>query len=273
MPADFFEFLVTNPTYLLSVFFLILARVMPIVILLPFFGAKVLPNPARVGMSIAIALLMLPFIASLLTQPLTFDARLVALAFKEVVMGFLIGFLALAPFVAAQMAGMVIDHQRGSASLMVNDPTQSVQVSTMGLLYSYLMVVVFFWLDGPSLFFDALIKSYQMLPPDRLPSAALFQLDAPILKKLLSYLTYITALSCQMAAPSLLMILMSNVFLGIINRLAPQVQITFLGLSLNAYLGDLAMWAAWLFIVDRMGIESLKWMRELTNLLQSLVPA
>jgi type III secretion protein T len=134
-------------------------------------------------------------------------------------------------------------------------------------------VCIFFWIDGPFIFLDALVKSYAVLPPDMLPSPALLHLDSSFMKVVLGFLAYLTAISCQLAAPALIMILMSNVFLGIMNRLAPQVQITFLGLSLNAYLGDLALWAAWYFIIDRLGVEALKWMQNLTSLLESVVLA
>lgn len=269
MSQSFVTILVSNPSYLLSLFVLLMARIMPIVALVPFFGAKVLPNPAKITLSLCIATILYPFVMSHTKTPVAFNNELLFLVIKEVVIGLIIGFSALVPFTIAQMAGIVVDHQRGSASLMINDPTQSIQVSSLGLLYSYMMIAIFFWIDGPFIFLDGLVKSYHVLPPDTYPTHAFFAAGAPFTKMAFGLMTYLTALSCQMAAPSLLMILMSNVFLGIMNRLAPQVQITFLGLSLNAYLGDLALWAAWFFILDRLGIEALKWLQKMTTVIES----
>ncbi|MBJ7448903.1 MAG: flagellar biosynthetic protein FliR [Parachlamydiales bacterium] len=274
MTPNYLVAIAAKPLYFVSLFFLTLARIMPIVAMAPFFGAKVMPVRAKVGLSIALAAIFMPFLMHITKVELTFDSTLVAFAFKEIIIGFILGFLSTVPFSIAQMAGIVIDHQRGSSSLMVNDPTTSSQVSSIGLFYNYMMIVVFFSIDGPFLFLDSVMKSYQSIPPDIFPMASFFQLDSAFWTTIVGLLTYLTSLSCQMAAPSLLMILMSNVFLGIMNRLAPQVQITFLGMSLNAYLGDLALWAAWLLIIDRFGIEPLVWLKSLTSLIQTVaVPA
>ena len=47
----------------------------------------------------------------------------------------------------------------------------------------------------------------------------------------------IITIAIQLAAPALVAILMAEMFLGIANRLAPQVQIAFLGMSIKSLLG------------------------------------
>jgi type III secretion protein T len=59
-------------------------------------------------------------------------------------------------------------------------------------------------------------------------------------------------LSLKLAAPALVAILMAEMFLGIANRLAPQVQIAFLGMPLKSFLGLLLLFFGWFAILGDM---------------------
>jgi type III secretory pathway component EscT len=59
-------------------------------------------------------------------------------------------------------------------------------------------------------------------------------------------------------------------FLGIANRLAPQVQIVFLGMSLKSLLGLGLLWAGWFFILKQMANQSVLWLHDLEKVLQTM---
>lgn len=56
----------------------------------------------------------------------------------------------------------------------------------------------------------------------------------------------------KLAAPAIIAILMAEMFLGIANRLAPQVQIAFLGMPLKSFLGLLLLFVGWFAILGDM---------------------
>jgi type III secretory pathway component EscT len=66
-------------------------------------------------------------------------------------------------------------------------------------------------------------------------------------------------LSVEMAMPGLLIILMTDFFLGIANRLAPQVQITFLGMPLKSLLALMIVCFGWTVYVSHFNKQSLEW--------------
>jgi type III secretion protein T len=138
------------------------------------------------------------------------------------------------------------------------------------MLYNFVLIVLFFQIDGPFYFFDGVMQSYSLLPVDGIVPAHFFNLKHPVWEALLHLLTKFTALSIQLAAPSLLSILMAEMFLGIANRLAPQVQIAFLGMSLKSLLGIALLWAGWFFIMQQMAKQSLLWIKDLTQLVVSM---
>jgi type III secretory pathway component EscT len=60
---------------------------------------------------------------------------------------------------------------------------------------------------------------------------------------------------------------MTETFLGIANRLAPQVQIAFLGMSLKSLVGLGILCLAWFFILKQMNKLMFAWLEKLTSLM------
>jgi type III secretory pathway component EscT len=168
------------------------------------------------------------------------------------------------------MAGGLVDHQRGASALQVTDPTTQSQTGSIGLLYNYVLIAIFFSLNGPFYFLDGLASSYQLIPIDGLVNTALFSLKTPFWKQIFSLLNMMMTLSIQLSAPALVGIFLTDMFLGIANRLAPQVQIVFLGISLKSWVGIALMTAAWTLIIKVMGKEAIQWMKTLNQLIQGI---
>lgn len=258
-----------TPVGILSLFFLGLMRVAPLVAFVPFLGAK-LPAPVKMGLAISLTAILLPHIVMTHTTAVSFDLNYLGYTIKELFFGFIMALLAAFPFYIAQSAGSLIDFLRGSSALQVQDPFTQQQTSPIGILYNYTLIVLFFQIGGPFIFLNALISSYDVIPVDHLISTTFFSLNQPFWKLGLSLLTKLTAISVQLAAPSLVAILMAEMFLGIANRLAPQVQIVFLGMSLKSLLGLGLLFAGWFFILQQMSNQSLFWFSELDKVIQSI---
>jgi type III secretion protein T len=199
-----------------------------------------------------------------------FNTAYLGLVVKELMMGLILAMLAAIPFYFAQSAGVLIDFLRGSSSLGVTDPSTQTQATPIGLLYNYVLIVLFFEINGPFLFFDAVLLSYTVIPVDSFINPAFFNLEQPFWKMMLHLLTDFTAISIQLAAPALVAILMAEMFLGIANRLAPQVQIAFIGMALKSLLGIAMLWAGWFFILQQLGQQVLLWLKNLDRVLHTL---
>jgi len=254
---------------ILCLFFLAFMRLAPVVAAAPFLGGK-LPGAVKMGLLIALTAVILPFMAQHTTHTLDFNATYAGLLLKELLIGFFISFLAMLPFYIAESAGVLIDFLRGSSALMVTDPSTQAQVSPVGLLYNYILIVLFFEINGPYFFLNGVLDTYLIVPPDGWISSSFFQFHQPFWQSLWSVLTTFTMVSMQLAAPSLVAILMAEMFLGIANRLAPQVQIAFLGMSLKSLLGIALLFAGWFFILQQLSKQSLLWLKEISKILQGL---
>ncbi|MBU6445875.1 MAG: flagellar biosynthetic protein FliR, partial [Verrucomicrobia bacterium] len=204
-----------QPVTVLSLFFLTLARILPIIALAPFLGSRNISMIIRMMFGISLVAIFLPNNLFLAKGQLPFDVTFIFLLIKEILIGFVIGFFAAIPFYIAQMAGGLIDHQRGAASLQVTDPTTQTQTGPIGQLYNFVLIALFFSLGGPFLFLDGVANSYQLIPVDGWFSPTLFNWHTPLGKTIIGLFSTVMNLSIQLSAPALIGILLTDMFLGI----------------------------------------------------------
>lgn len=257
----------------LTLLFLFLARFLPIVAQAPFFGARVLPHPVKMTFAISMFVIFLPQLLAVTTAPVAFDSFLILLMMKELFIGVIIGFMVSMPFTVVQNAGIIIDHQRGGASLMVNDPTIQNQSSPLGTLFNFVMILIFWALNGPFLVIDLISTSYAMVPPNEFFSSSFFLPQTPFWLFMVQLFNKFMILSIQLATPALLAILMTDVFLGIANRLAPQVQITFLGMPLKSLLALVIVWAGFKLFNEEIAKQALMWINTIGRMIHMLNPS
>lgn len=257
-----------NPVAALSLLFLFFGRFMPIIALSPFFGSRVLPHPVKVTFALSMFVIFLPKILETTTRPIDFNLTLLMYMSKELLVGLLIGNIMSIPFVVVQSAGMLIDHQRGGSSLMVNDPTIQNQSSPLGTLFNMVLIYLFFTIEGPFMFLEVILQSYDFLPIDQFMNPNFFHTDSRSWAMLAQLLNQVMTLSIQFATPALIAILMTDSFLGIANRLAPQVQITFLGMPLKSLLGLYLVCQGWLLMVKQMRVTSIDWIQHTEEMIR-----
>jgi len=258
-----------TPEAFLAVLILFLCRFLPIIQMSPFFGSRTLPQPAKVAFALALFAVMLPTLLVNMSGPVYFNMNFFWLAIKEMFIGWSIGWLMSTPFSIVSTVGMLIDHQRGGASLMVNDPSIQNQSSSIGTLFNLVLIFVFYYVDGPFYFLNAITTSYEIMPPDELLSPKFFNKSNTFWETQISLLNKIMVLTVQIGAPPLIVQLMTDLFLGIANRLAPQVQITFLGLPLKSLLAILVIWMGWKAYNDQTVVLLFQWLEILRNAILS----
>ncbi len=265
-------FATQNFLAVMSLLFLFMARILPIIALAPFFGSKILPHPVKMTFALSLFVIFIPQLLLVTTTPLTFDWLLLILLMKELFIGFSMGFIISVPFTIVQNAGIIIDHQRGGASLMVNDPTIQNQSSPLGTLFNFVLIFIFFSLNGPFLFIDAITTSYEVIPPDQFFNTHFFLRGSGFWDLQLKLFNKMMIISIQLCTPALLAMLMTDVFLGIANRLAPQVQITFLGMPLKSLFALAVVCVGWKIFTDDLAKLAYDWINITKNMVTMFRP-
>ncbi len=270
-PADtYLSFILSRPlTDVWNIFLLGLARIVPAIAIAPFFGGKMIGDVVKVGLGVCVTFIFLPFLIALDPPAFPQDITFLLLMVKEIIIGSMLGLFIAIPFYYSQGAGALIDHQRGSQSLQVMDPTTQMQTSPTGTLYNDMMLVIFFSLSGPIFFFDGIFTSFSLVPLDSFFPPQFFSLSHPFWITMVGIFTTVVKIALQLSAPSLIGMLLSDLFLGIANRMAPQVQISFLLWSFKAFIGIAMLFLAWWLAIKQLDFQATSWLKSYAKIVRT----
>ena len=144
---------------------LILARAMPMVFLVPFFGGQQAPNELKMSLGLMFAILCWPLAQDSLTAPVPIYAfPFLLLMLKETLIGFAIGFANSHIFAALETAGRFIDTARGAAMSEVNNPQTRSRATPIGTVYNQLLGVLFMAMGGHYVLIETFCMSFASIP-------------------------------------------------------------------------------------------------------------
>ena len=205
-------------------FFLIFTRIAAALNLTPFLGGQALPGQIKVGLAVMIAALLFPGLnktAGAMPDNFFFYCGLLG---KEFLVGMIIGFISQMVFFGVQIAGTIIDTQRGLNQITYLAPELPGNVSATGNLQIQASIALFLVLGGHLFFIRSLGLSFLMIPPIQLPHMT------PGWEALAEEFTRISASSIrigvQLCAPVVLTIFLVDVSFGSIQKVASSLKIS-----------------------------------------------
>ncbi|EFR41018.1 MULTISPECIES: flagellar biosynthetic protein FliR [Selenomonas] len=216
----------------IAAFLLMLTRISGIFLISPFFGSMNIPMFFRVGIALAMSVVLFPVVDGLGT-PETPPSIIMfgAAVLGELFIGWLIGFVAYISFAAITMAGKVMDMQVGFAVVNVVDPTSGQQIPLIGSFLYNLAVIILLVTNGHHMLIAALVESFRAVP--------LAGLEANISLALIiaNFTGTIFLTGMKIAMPITFAILLTNVGLGILSRTMPQMNIFVVGIPMQLMIG------------------------------------
>ena len=219
----------SNFSQVLLIWALLMSRVLPLILLAPFIGGELVPAQVKLGVGLAFSLLLYPFVADTPIPP--GSIAFVLLLLKEVFIGTTIAYLASFAFEAARSAGTFVDTVSGANMATVFVP-QIQQQATLYADFKYqLTIVIFLALNGHHVVLQSLFLSFQSIPLNGWPRFAhgfwpLFQMIARMTADML-------IVAVALAAPATIATFLTDLTLGLINRVVPQIQVFFISMSVK----------------------------------------
>jgi flagellar biosynthetic protein FliR len=176
-----------------------------------------------------------------------------ALLIKEIIIGFIIGFLAQLPFYAFSSLGYFIDIFRGANLIEMLDPYFKQEVSLLGEFYFQLSIIIFLMIDGHHIFLSALANSYVLMPID---SFSLCICSNKLFIDQLIKATYsVIRISLQLGAPFMIVGFMMEILISLLNKISPYFNAFFYGMALKTSVGLLICIMTYYFLQHRIAIE------------------
>ncbi|MCH8917859.1 MAG: flagellar type III secretion system protein FliR [Alphaproteobacteria bacterium] len=222
LPADLFAF------------FLVFARIGSVMMMMPGFGERYVSPRFRLLLAGAITLLITPVIAGVLPPLPSSPLSLFVLLFGEIVVGLFFGTIGRIIMSALHTAGTVMSFQSGLANALTFDPVSSQQAAMFALFLSLAGILFVFVTDLHHLMLEAMVMSYSVLEPGTVPPIDDF---SQVITRLVAD-SFI--LGVQLAAPFITVGLVFYLGIGLLARLMPQIQIFFIALPVQIFLGFLA---------------------------------
>lgn len=216
-----------------QLFFLALTRVLAILIQVPVLAGPSVPNQIKIGLGVLVTIVILPWepLPPEATSWTTFAFGMAVI--RELIVGTLAGYAGALIFGVLQISGELMGQGSGFSAGRVLNPAMGASGSAMDQLFVLMAMLIFFVLNGHHAFLIGLQKTFVVVP-----------LNSPLPDFTLEILIRLAAgtmsAGVQLAMPVFGAVLLADLALGLLARVAPQMQVYFLGMPLKVGIGLLA---------------------------------
>ena len=201
---------------------------------LPVLGTRTVPTRVRIGLAAFVALAAqasLPAPAEVpLDSPLAF-----MLVLQQMVIGLALGFSVRVVFAAVEFAGEVIGLQMGLNFAGFFDPVSAASGTATSRFFGTTIAWLFIVSGGHLLVIAALVQSFDAFPVGPEPFAFLKAVQPQ------RWGSEIFALGLWIALPLVAMLLLVNLVLGLISRVAAQINVFSVGFPVTLGVGLVGM--------------------------------
>ena len=218
----------------LAAFIFPLARVLGLFSAGPVFSSLAIPQNIRLVAGVAVTLAIAPAIPPMPAIAAGSWVGLAVLA-QQVVIGILLGFSLRIAFVAVDVAGDLIGLQMGLSFAVFYDPAKAAQTAVITEFFSLLAVLLFLSLDGHLLMLSLLAQSFTLLPVSLAPFAAKGY------SVLLAWSATIFLAGVLLSLPLITALLIANIAMGVLTRVAPQLNLFAIGFPVTIMAGFLVI--------------------------------
>lgn len=205
-------------------------RVLAVFTTAPVFSSRAFPTRAKIALAFFVALATQ---ASLPDMPLIGfnDPQAMGAVVQQVGVGLAIGFVVRLVFSAVELAGEVVGFQMGLNFAAFFDPTLNAQSSAVARFFGQMTALLFVVMNGHLMVLAAVIQSFRSFPVDQnflesLGRMKLYQLGSDLF-----------ASALWIALPMVGMLMFANLALGVISRVAPQMNIFAVGFPITLVVG------------------------------------
>lgn len=209
----------------------VFARIGALMMLAPGIGDSFVPARARLMVSLFMAILIAPVVSATVPQLPTATPDMAFMLLKEILIGLSLGLGTRILFSALATAGAISGMQTGLSMATAFDPSQNQQGAVFGTLLALLGTTLIFATDTHHWFISGAVRSYaNFIPGAPLPLGDIAEFTIKAFSQAFS-------LAIQITAPLLLYGVIMNMAMGIVNRIAPAIQVFFIGQPIQVLLG------------------------------------
>jgi len=191
------------------------------------------------GMTVALTALLGPAYST--SMPHGMPANFVAAVAGELMIGLGIGLTLELIFEGARFAGQILGFQFGYSLVNVIDPQSQVEISVLNFFHYTILLLIFLQGDVHHWLFRILAHSFDAIPPGTVV------VSANAVSVLLRATGQVFLMGLQLAAPALMVTLITDISLAFMAKASPQLPVLSVGLPAKMLSGYAAIWSSVVF--------------------------
>jgi flagellar biosynthetic protein FliR len=241
MPPHGTDPLAQDWTGFLTAALLILVRVSSMFVFCPPFASKAIPVRIKVGLSLALTIVILPIGAATRTPPLSLSSVL-----GELAVGLLLGFCITLLQEAMSFAGYLLNLEFSFSLVNVMDPTSNVQTALMEQFTQLILVTVLFTGGYYRIVIEAFYRTLVAVPPGQA------RFDAMVAPMIVHMFGAILVSGLQLALPVMAATFLVQIVIALMGRISPSLPVMVVGVpikTLTGYvvlIGSLGLWPSFI---------------------------
>lgn len=216
----------------IELFLLILVRVSCFVFTAPFFSLNNVPKRVKIGLSFFIAMLLYQVLIPMEYPDYNTMIGYTIIVIKEATTGLVIGLGAQLCVLILQFSGRIIDMEIGLSMASQFDPSTRQNTTLSGLMYQYGAYLIMLVTGMHRFIINALVETYTLIPVNGMRMQTGTLLDA-----LIDFMGSYIMIGFLIAMPIFATITLMNIVLGLLAKLAPQMNMFAVGIQLKLLAG------------------------------------
>ena len=219
----------------IAAFLFPLARILALLAAAPPFNNAGLTTRVRLILGLALAMVISPTLPPMPAIEPASGIGLMILA-QQMIIGLAMGFVLRLVFSAIDLAGMMISTQMGLGFATAYDPQSAAQTPVVAELIGMLALLVFLSIDGHLMVLATLVKSFTLLP------VGFWTISEGSWLNIANAGGVIFSSGVMLSLPAVVALLVTNVALGVLGRVAPQLNLIVIGFPVTILLGFVALY-------------------------------
>lgn len=219
-----------DTSYYLAIFFIFL-RLLTFFTIIPNFFPSGTPATFKISLNLILSMILVGTIDITAIQNIQSNYTIIIYAFNEVMTGITLGFVTSIIFYVIEMAGSLMDQQIGLGMISMFDPNTKSNSSLLSRLLYWVAILIFFIVDGHHMLIKELSSSYKIVG---IGKSIVFQES---IMAIMNSFTQYFIIGLKIAIPIVLIIIITDLTMGLISRTVPQLNIMILGMPIKMLVG------------------------------------
>ncbi|PRR77520.1 Flagellar biosynthetic protein FlhB [Clostridium liquoris] len=210
---------------------LVFLRLIAFYIVTPVFFPKGTPAMVKIGFALILAYIIVPGIDYTAIVNINGIFPFIGSCISELITGLTLGFITELCFMAVKVGGNLMDLQIGFSMISMFDPNSNSNSTLLEMLLYWISLILFFIVDGHHMLILQLIDSFKVV------NIGKFILSQGTVGTIVQVFIEFFSIGLKIAIPIVLIIIITDLTLGLVARSVPQLNVMILGLPIKTLIG------------------------------------